>query len=69
MWAKPSRPTLYALYFDVDLPEHSEKVEQYKVNGIPLVLILNPDGTIRRQAYSMTAEEAVEFLTAKSSIQ
>lgn len=51
------------LYVDVDLDEHAPKVAQYKINGIPFVVILNPDGTVRRQSHTMSAEETLQFLT------
>lgn len=53
------------LYIDVDLDEHTSKVAQYEVTGIPLVVVLNEDGTVNRKTYSMSADETVQFLTAK----
>lgn len=53
------------IYVDVDLPEHSEKVSKYQVTGIPMVVVLNDDGSVKRQTHTMSVEEAVQFLSAK----
>lgn len=53
------------IYVDVDLPEHAEKVSQYKVTGIPFVVWLNEDGSVKRQSHTMSTEEAIQFLTMK----
>lgn len=51
------------IYIDVDLPEHAEKVSQYGVTGIPLVVIVNADGAVVRQSNTMSADETIQFLS------
>ncbi len=50
------------IYVDVDQPEHAEKVSQYQVSSIPYILVLNSDGSVRKQSNTMSKSEALAFL-------
>lgn len=50
------------IYIDVDLSEHADKVAQYHVSAIPYIVVLNADGSIRKQANTMSKAETLAFL-------
>ena len=50
------------LYVDVDDHSQSAVVDRYQIHGIPAVLILDSEGRVLRQGYSMTKAETLEFL-------
>ena len=51
------------VYVDVDDRQHAAVTRRYEVGAIPTVLIVDGDGTVLRQANSMSRSQALRFLT------
>lgn len=52
------------LYVDVDDQAQAELVSQYRVNGIPAVLLLDSNGKLIKERKTMSVSETIKFLTS-----